>query len=245
MGTLAGAVGKWGKQLILGLALAGLAVCFSSGAASAQSKMQVFGGYAYGGGNGNDYYCEYVCSTGLARQGFETSFGYNFSQHVGIEAAFDGFNGTQTPYSEAPGSSDSGYTTTDKGSSYLYTFGPRLTYSVGDFSLYTHFLVGGAHVHDNYTQTCIPAGGGGCGSPNPVTETDSGNGMALKVGGGVDWNHGIWGIRIVQLDYVHTQLSVSGSDNEVYYAPTFSSYAPSGSYAVAAGITFNFGSSLQ
>jgi hypothetical protein len=244
MGTFAGAVGKWGKQVVLGLAVAGLAVCFSGSAAKAQSKMQVFGGYAYGGGSTNNY-CYYYCTPpSFPRQGFEASFGYNFSTHVGIEAAFDGFNGTQTPESSPVGTGNNGENIKDKGSSYLYTFGPRLTYPVGDFSLYTHLLVGGAHVHDNYTETCIPYGSGTCGSPDPYTETDSGNGMAFKIGGGVDWNHGVWGIRIVQLDYVHSQLSLSGSDNETY-SPTFSSYAPGSSYEVAAGVTINFGSSLK
>jgi hypothetical protein len=241
-----GNLGKrtWGKQLMLGVVGLGLAVGLSGSAAQAQSKMQVFGGYAYGGANSlAEDYCYYICAPSTPRQGFSASFAYNFSPHIGLEASFDGFNGTETPASQTPGTEDNGYSEKDKGSSYFYTFGPRLTYPVGDFSLYTHFLVGGTHVHDNITDTCTPATEEeeDCGSPNPETQTDSGNGMAFKVGGGVDWNHGVWGIRVIELNYVHSQISASGSNNIPYYAPTYSINAPSNTFQVAAGVTINFG----
>ena len=42
----------------------------------------------------------------------------------------------------------------------------------------------------------------------------SGNGFALKTGGGVDWNHGRWGIRILEVDYVHTSTRVSETEDD-------------------------------
>jgi opacity protein-like surface antigen len=233
--------GKWGKKLLLGLLGAAAAFCMTGSAAHAQGKIQIFGGYAYGGASGNnDYYCDYTCTEGFARQGFAVSAAYNFSTHIGLEGEFDRFSGNETLYAQGAGYYE-GETEKDNGSSYLYTFGPRLTYPVGSFALYTHVLVGGAHVHDNLADTCFPGTGEGCGSPNPETANISGNGMALKIGGGVDWNHGVWGIRIVQVDYIHSQLSLGGSDNEVYQ-PTFSSYGPSSSLQVAAGVIINLGS---
>jgi hypothetical protein len=244
MGKIANVGGKWGKKLLFGLAAMGLAAGLSGGAAQAQSKMQVFGGYSYNSGGANQYYCIEICSPGTSNNGYAASYAYSFTPHIALEGAFSGYDGTTTPFSYAPGTIDSGYAVKDDAKKYFYTVGPRLSYPVGDFSMFSHFLVGGAHIHETITETCTPSENG-CGTPNPLKETDSGNGLAFKVGGGVDWNHGAWGIRLLELDYVRTQLNISGTTNQPQYEPTFSTYLPASSLQFAVGVTFNFGGSVK
>jgi hypothetical protein len=236
------------KQAFFGLAALAMLVCLSGAPAHAQSKVQVFGGYSYNSSGTSLTSCLFVdvCTLTSSNQGYAASLAYSFSPHFALEAAFAGYDGTTTPYAYAPGTEDPGESVKDAASKYFYTFGPRLSYPLGDFSLYSHFLVGGAHVRDNITETCIQSSSSyTCGSPNPVTMSDSGNGVAFKLGGGVDWNHGAWGIRILELDFVRTQISTSGTTNDVAYQPTFSTTGPNNMLQLAVGATFNFGSTSK
>lgn len=160
-----------------------------------------------------------------------------------MEATFTGHNGSSTPDTEAATSSYSGFIDKINGSNYLYTFGPRLAVPAGNFSLYSHFLVGATHVHENFTDTCLPSEGEGCGDPNPETGSFYGTGFAFKTGGGVDWHHGSWGIRILEVDYIHTQVPMTVSTNEEYGNESFD--LPGNSFELATGITFNLGRSLR
>jgi hypothetical protein len=229
--------GKWGKKLLLGLLGVAAAFCMTGSAAHAQSKVQVFGGYSYGT-NDLQYGCD--CDPGL--HGYAASFTYNLGPHVGLEGAFTGHNGTNTLYYEAPSDTEYGYNTYAKQNIYTYVGGPRLTLPVGNFSLYTHFLVGAAHLGETYSDVCTPP----IGSDNSCySEVDklAGTGFTFKTGGGVDWNHGAWGIRILEVNYLHTDASVK--DNQVEDGTTYnpSTNDVSGdSFEMAAGVTFNFGS---
>jgi len=225
---------KWSKRAILGLAGLGLAVGLSGGVASAQDKMEVFGGYSYGT-NGISTYCDYGCTTGL--HGYATGFAYNFNPYLGMEGAFTGHSGSNTVYSELPTTNNTGENETQSQALYVYTFGPRLTLATRDFSLYTHLLVGGIHTSGNYADNCIPAtGSSGCWSDE--TGTYSGSGFAVRVGGGVNWRHGAWGIRILGLDYVHGSVPIERTSN--LYG-TYN-YPSSGSaFEMVTGVTFNFG----
>ncbi len=60
MFNFANVVGKWGKQVMLGVVGVGLAVGLSGSAAQAQSKMDVFGGYSYGT-NSFTFTCDIEC----------------------------------------------------------------------------------------------------------------------------------------------------------------------------------------
>lgn len=244
MRKLANVFGTWGKRAAWGMAAVLVAVCFAGGSARGQGKMEVFGGYSYNSNGTNIYYCISICTPSSSNLGYAASFAYNFTSHMALEGAFTGYNGTSTPFSYAPGTIGAGYVVKDDASKYFYTVGPRLSYPMGDFSLFSHFLVGGTHVHETLTQTCTPSENA-CGTPNPLRETDSGNGLAFKVGGGVDWRHGCWGIRIVEFDYVRAQANISGTSNDANYTPAFSSYAPSSSLQFAVGLTYNFGAPVR
>jgi hypothetical protein len=226
-------------KLLLGLAASALMVCAGGASASAQSRMEVFGGYSYGTSGFNDF-CDFGCAT--ESHGYAASFTYNLTPNIGMEGTFTGHKGSSTPDSEVP-SVDNGFTDKVDASNYIYTFGPRLSLPAGNFSLYSHFLVGGTHLHENFSETCFPGTDESCGTPNPEAETFNGNGFAFKVGGGVDWHHGSWGIRILEVNYIHNQISLNLSSNEGFGNESLT--LPSNSFELATGITLNLGGSLK
>jgi hypothetical protein len=238
MANFANVVGKWGKQVILGVVGVGLAVCMTSGTTQAQSKFNVFGGYSYGTNN-IEYGCE--CDPGL--HGYAGSFTYNLAPHIGLEGAFTGHNGTNTIYNEPVSANNYQDTQTAKQGLYTYTFGPRFSLPEGNFSLFSHFLVGGTHLSETLTYICTPP----TGSEDTCTgDTNNvyGSGFAFKTGAGVDWNHGGWGIRILEVDYIHSDLYAKATETQSSTTYTPTSFDISGnSFELATGVTFNFGGS--
>ena len=219
-----------------------LLFCLGGPAAKAQdSKMQVFGGYSF---QTNNCFALCVTSPDPALHGYALAFAYNFNRHVALEANFSGHNGTPTVFNDTPTTTDTGDTERVNENVYLYTFGPKFSIPVGAFSLYSHVLVGATHTASFITDQCLPATTTGdvetCSSTAQVTEEMlHSNGFAAKVGGGVDWNHKRWGIRILEVDYVHGQV----------YGTSFCSICQSESedksvsaFELASGVTFNFGS---
>jgi hypothetical protein len=174
--------------------------------------------------------------------GYSAAAAYNFNKYIGIEASASGHNGTTTVYAETPTATSTGYLETLSQDVYVFTFGPKLTLPVKDFSLFSHFLVGLNHVHDGFTEKCLPATGsaGSCGNSYYSTR-GGGNGMAAKFGGGVEWNHGRFGIRILEVDYIYGQ--VSGTQ---YYNSSGTPYqefrsGTGGGFELATGLTIHFG----
>jgi hypothetical protein len=241
MGNFINVVGKWGKKVVLGLAGAGLAICLASGTASAQSKFDAFGGYSYGT-NSFTFNCDIsFCDPGL--HGYGGSFGYNFTPHVALEAAFTGHLGTPTTDSRPASATVNGFADTADQHLYTYTFGPRLSVPTGNFNLFTHFLVGAGHLSENATETCFQSNGDGeCFSTEKGTF--KGSGFMMKTGGGVDWNHGGWGLRLLEVDYVHSQFPVTESFTGDSEGPqTFQ--ATGNMFELVTGITFHFGGSVK
>jgi hypothetical protein len=183
---------------LLCVSILALAVVIISAPAKAQdSKVSLFGGYSFGTNN--------VAQNDPGLHGYALSAAYNFNKHIGLEANFSGHNGSTTIFFDQPLGSSNGEKRIDGEDIYTYVFGPKFSLPVGNFSLFTHILVGGSHAHEGEATTCVQATSG----PTCFTPTftrGSGSGMAVKTGAGVDWNHGRWGIRILQVDYVHSTL---------------------------------------
>ncbi len=219
--------------------LFGMTVCVASQAGAQTTRYSVFGGYSYGT-SGAFLPEEAPFTLDTALNGYGAAFAVNLSNHIGLEANFTGHNGTSTILSEPA----TYYTGTQYGEDqgvYTYAFGPRLFQNVGNFSLFTHFLVGGMHVGNTLRDTCTPGTGETCGTPNPEIIKISGSGFAFKTGGGADWNHGRWGIRILEVDYVHGQMLNAFSGDGT---PVSSLTMSTNNFELTTGITFNFGRSL-
>lgn len=222
--------------------LLGMTVGVASRASAQTTKYNVFGGYSYGT---NGVFAPFLGPFSLTMptvlNGYGAAFTVNLTNHIGLEANFTGHNGTPTIQYQPPTSND-GYRDSVNASEYVYTFGPKLFQNIGDFSLFTHFLVGGVHLDNTVKETCIPGTSDTCGTPNPsVLFAQKGSGFAFKTGGGVDWNHGRWGIRILEVDYVHGQML----SNLGGIIPGSGSLSTStNNFEMTTGITFNFGSSL-
>lgn len=221
--------------------LLGMTACAATQASAQTTKYSVFGGYSYGT---NSVFAPFLAPFSLtmptALNGYGAAFTVNLTNHIGLEANFTGHNGTPTIIYEPPTTSD-GTRDAVSESEYTYAFGPRLFQNIGDFSLFTHFLVGGMHVDNTFKETCIPGSSDTC--PTPATNvmyTQKGSGFAFKTGGGVDWNHGRWGIRILEVDYVHGQMLGAFTGGSPF--PDLST--STNNFELTTGITFNFGSSL-
>src|SRR5580692_6715283 len=151
------------KTCVSLLLAAAFALCLGGSGKAQDSvpKMQVFGGYSYGT---NSCFGECFFDPGL--HGYTAAATYNFNRHIGLEANFSGHNGSATLDHELPTSSENGFLDTVNENIYVYTFGPRLSLPVGDFSLFTHFLVGGTHVDENGKDQCLLAtdGESSCGT---------------------------------------------------------------------------------
>ncbi|HVA95916.1 MAG TPA: outer membrane beta-barrel protein [Candidatus Dormibacteraeota bacterium] len=218
----------------------GLVVCLASAPAQAQdSKIDVFGGYSYGVSSSNN--CYFYCGSSLGLHGYSAAVTYNFNKNIGLEANFSGHNGTTTVYTQAVTSTNNGDNEVTGNDLYSYTFGPKLTLPAGNFSLFTHFLVGAARVHESYNETCIQStGAGSCNTPN--SGISHGTGMAFKTGGGVDWNHGRWGIRILEVDYVRNSVSTTSTETCSYCSSGAYTYTNGmNNFEMSTGVIFHFG----
>jgi len=221
------------KMCVSVVAMTALAVSLGSAARAQDSvpKMQVFGGYSFGTNN-----CFGGCfDPGL--HGYTAAFTYNFNRHLGLEANFSGHNGVVTIDESLPQGTNNGFIDKVGQDLYVYTFGPRLSVPVGNFSLFSHILVGATHVHAVSTEQCLQATGGGT-CFNPFNDHVTGNGFAGKFGGGVDWNHRRWGIRILEVDYIRGQIFTTTTCASC----NTSKFDGSGNaFELATGVTFNFG----
>jgi hypothetical protein len=221
------------KQAWLILSVLGLVICLAGAPAHAQDgRISLFGGYSYGT---NNFY-----SYDPQLNGYGLAVAFNLNKHIGLEANFSGHNGSPVIDSAPASSTENGYNEVLRQDLYTYTFGPKLSLPVGHFTLFTHFLVGGAHIHEGYTEKCIQSSGSDDTCYTPYSTSTRGNGFAFKTGGGVDWNHGHWGIRILEVDYVRAELFTTETCPDCSAPESYSSSA--NNFELATGVTFNFGS---
>jgi Outer membrane protein beta-barrel domain len=208
-----------------------VAVLIVGAPAKAQDgKVTIFAGYSFATNN--------VETDDPGLHGYALSGAYNFNKYIGLEANFSGHNGSPTMFSRTPTSSDTGANDVADEDLYTYVFGPKLTLPVGNFSLFTHILVGGSHTRVGETDKCVPVTGSSTPCANFGTFGGSGSGMAVKTGGGVDWNHGRWGIRILEVDYVHSQIFETETCSGCQTDGFDTSWS---GVEMSAGVKFNFG----
>jgi len=224
------------KRVLLGLLTLGITTCLAGAPAQAQDdRFSVFAGYAYGSDNVGCYDDIPCTSPGL--HGYTGAFAYNFNDHIALEANFSGHNGTPSLQSEPPVGTSNGHAFALAQDLYTYTVGPKLTQRVGDFALFAHFLAGGAHIHHIFIDKCLQATGGETCSKPEAYLVPKGSGMALKTGGGVEWNHGHWGIRILEVDFMHDSVGVTA-----FGEGTPESFTVVGNnFELSTGVTFSFG----
>jgi hypothetical protein len=208
------------KHVLLGAAVLAVLICWNSAPAEAQG-LDVFGGYSYELNNTN------VSAVDPGVHGYNLAVTANLNRHIGIEANFAGHNGRSTVYSDAT-ETDTVFT-----DNYTYTFGPKLTQPVGNFDIYTHFLVGAMQAHEGESDICTAS------YTCSVTGSAHGTGFGFVTGGGVDWFHGHWGIRILEVDYVRGEpnfTSASSNSANVVTAPGEVS-----DFRLATGVIWRFG----
>ena len=228
------------KQGMFAGIVLGIMACLVGAPAHAQdSKISVFAGYSYGTNN-------FSCTFGFGcfdpgLHGYSAAFAYNLNKHIGLEANFSGHNGNTTVFQQVPSSTSNGQTETVSEDLYTYTFGPRISLPLGNFSLFTHFLVGAEHARATFADTCqLSSGGGTC--FNPTFESSRGTGFAFKTGAGLDWNHGRWGIRVLEVDYSHDETSLTGSEScSGCNVGKITSAGSANNFELSTGFTLNFG----
>ena len=231
------------KKALIWVCLFAFVLCLTGIAAHAQdtSKMSLFAGYAYLNNNwGNG--CIAACLLGgpsTQLHGYSASVAYNFNNHIGMEANFAGHNGSPTLFYTPATATLNGSTQTEAQDFYTYTFGPKITQPIGKFALFGHFLVGAAHGHESFTDTCLQSSGSGSTCSSPFTSSSHGNGFAFKTGAGADWNHGLWGIRILEVDYVHASTYVTETTSGSQQPTSFS--ISGNNFELSTGVTFHFG----
>ena len=141
--------------------------------------------------------------------GYDLRFTYNRSDLLGFEADFAGNHGSSDPYSSTvEGGIVSGTITSHMNEDFnTFFFGPKLTRRAGGFHPYAHFLAGVAHGHAGIIETrsvTIPEGY--IGGPDVITSNLSSSGketgFGFAIGGGFDWVHGRWALKILEANLV-------------------------------------------
>lgn len=161
----------------------------ASNNAAASSKFKIFAGFSYL----NDG----LLFTRVSAYGWNLQGTWNLSHHVGFTADFSGHNGS-TPnvvliILPIPKVDQDAY---------FFLLGPTFTGRLEKFEVFGHFLVGAAH---GDLGAAVP-GLGTIQLPNAQRDTN----FALGLGGGLDYmfaKH--WGWRMLQGDYLFSQLSSS------------------------------------
>lgn len=228
---------------VLGV-VAALLLCLGASGARAQdagSKLDVFVGYSYLDHNASSFDCggDIGDCFDPGIHGVAASVVYNFNRHIGLEANLADNNGTSTlaTYAEPSDAYVDRYKVQD--GEFNYLFGPKITEPIGNFQIWTHFLAGGGHTHQTYTESYTEAE-----DPNVTTSIFRGNGFVMEVGGGVDWVHNRWGIRLLEVDYLHGNALISG-DCTGYDCSTggdfISTQASESDLRISLGVVMHFG----
>jgi hypothetical protein len=240
------------KQILFPILMLAMIGCLAIAPAQAQDtgKISIFGGYSYASNNfeltNNTYNCNYTynCVDGtMGMHGYTLAVTYNANKNIGFEANITGHNGGADLYDYPATSTNYGYAEGQKQDLYTFTFGPKFTLPVGNYSLFTHVLVGAMRAHIADAATCTPPIGSSstCGTPVYYNANAKGTGMAVKTGGGIDWNHGHMGVRILEVDFVHSMVPLAGnysnSGGTVY---PYNMTSGANNFELSTGFTFNF-----
>lgn len=204
------------------------------------AKYDVFAGYSYGT---NDLGCNlsFRCER-VGLNGYSAAFTYHFNKNIGLEANFSGHNGTTTTFSIPPTPATNGENDIMSQNIYNYTFGPHLILPIEDFTLFSHFLVGVTHINEQFQNACIQATPSSfCDNNNNPYALAKGNGLAFKTGGGLDWNHGKWGVRVLEVDYIHNTIPVTESCIYNVCAAPQELNISGNSFELSTGLIFHFG----
>jgi len=204
--------------------LLGLLLCMG-GIARAQGA-DVFVGYSFE----QDSF-----QNGVGLHGYNLAGTYNLNPKVGIEANLAGHHGNTTIFETKTSAGTS--STTDKNDIFTFVFGPKLTHVIGpsnNFEAYTHLLVGGSKVHSSqvFKSGTVVSPGFSIG----------GRGFAFATGGGVDWFHGTWGIRILEMDLVRT-TSITSTSSCGTNCTQKSKVGSATDFRIASGLIWRFGRS--
>jgi opacity protein-like surface antigen len=171
-----------------------VAVLLFGGAVFAQdhSKLEITGDYSYFRNNLNS--SSIWNAQNLNGGGGDIT--YFPTQHFGVKADFQGYNGFNT----CPRASST-FTGCASGNLFTYLFGPVVKYRVGKFEPFGEVLFGGAH--SNFYKNACAKNTGLCGSASPTTTA-----FTMAFGGGVDLalTHRL-AVRLFDVDYVPTRFS--------------------------------------
>jgi hypothetical protein len=227
--------------VVSGLLVAAYLVCIGGSAARAQdsgSKFDVSAMYSYTSFNlgnsacGGEDFIECFGDPGL--QGAKIAGVWKVGRHVGVECNLSYHAGTHTVAAET----GSGFqdVTRERDDVTTYLCGPKLTMPVGSFEIFTHLLAGGMHVST----------GGVLREEGTIDEETALKGtiFGMEVGGGVDWVHNHWGIRLLEVDYVHGTGTVTGRCTFDFCSEGGETIAAIGSandLQIAMGVNFRFG----
>jgi hypothetical protein len=224
--------------VVSGLLVAASLVCLGGPAAKAQdegSKFDVTGMYSYldhGMSCGNEFEGCFFDDPGL--QGAKIAGVVNLNRHVGIECNLAYHAGTHNPFSEAASGDSEQDTERERDNVTTYLCGPKLTEPVGKFEVFGHFLAGAMHVS---TLDVFSDDGN-------VDEEAAFKGtlFGLEVGGGVDWVHNHWGIRLLEVDYVHGAGTLAGRCTvDCEPGETLTEIESAHDVQIAMGVSFRFG----
>jgi hypothetical protein len=168
----------------------------TGGIAFAQ-RVDVFGGYSY-------KEASFASTRGVGTHGANVAGTWNLSRNVGIEGNLAWHQGSKLVHSHLQGI----YQTTDTNEISTLVFGPKLSHTIGpgnDFEAFAHFMVGGSRFYSSTEKS---------GLLGPTSTSRRGSGFSLVAGGGLDWFHGAWGIRMLEVDGVRTsKIKITASHN--------------------------------
>ena len=153
------------------------------------------------------------------------TFGWNFTQHIGLEAELGGYhNGNVNNHQ---------FDTT----TFSYLFGPR--FSLGRSRVidpYVHALFGGMNAHTSICCVAPTTGTGQTSGGNRVAKDQ--NNFAMAFGGGLDIKLGkSLVLRPIQLDYFMTRFQAPDLNNLTGPSENRNQH----DLRFAAGVAFNFG----
>ena len=171
-------------------------LCCTMPAFAQTPKAEIFGGYSFAHQDDLNI-----------NKGWNASIAGNFNQWLGIEGDLSGHY-----YSKDFVDISSGVTAKENVSFLKYRVGPKFSFRSGDSPVapFAHFLIGGA-------RSKVTAGGSVIGTN--VSVSDSTNGLAGALGGGIDVGKGRIAVRAIQADYsvwtVNDLFGVSGTTKGV------------------------------
>jgi hypothetical protein len=212
-----------------------------SARAQETSKIDVSLDYSYIDHNltgtecGNDSFvdCE---DPGL--QGFKISAAWNLNNHLGIQCEAAYHAGTHTVYGYDYPTDEEQYTDRQSDDVTTYTCGPKLTERVGNFELFGTFGAGAMHAFQAAKEYYSEG-------EDPIDYESNAKGtiFGLEVGGGVDWVHKHWGLRLLEVDYVQGAGTLNGHCTiDCGAGQTFDGIASAKDLEIAMGVNFRFGS---